>query len=92
MITDNGVIFDYVLLGKDADYSHYFVPDGIAIRGDKVIFLNENGYDSELEHAAKVFTEGQILIVESVKIGSYSSYYKFNHLPNFYNSVMFEKV
>ena len=69
-----------------------FTPPDFAGPGDKVMFLNEHGYDAQREQAAKIFEVGQVLTVESVDIGSYSSTYRFKGHKNSYNTVMFERL
>jgi len=94
-MTDNGVIYDYFIWDHEKQTYKFPLdnnPDWVAIRGDKVVFLNKNGYDSEREHAARVFEEGQILTVDTVRIGMSKSYYKFKNLQYEYNTVMFEKL
>ncbi|WP_263117474.1 hypothetical protein [Bacillus subtilis] len=61
--------------------------------GRKVYFLNENGYDMELEHARKTFDEGQVLTVKDIYVGGSSSYVEFVGYPNMkFNTVMFADV
>lgn len=58
--------------------------------GREVVFLNENGWDSEREHAAKLFTRGQVLTVKEIWVGRSSSKVEFVELPGkMFNTVMF---
>lgn len=61
-------------------------------KGRIVRFLNDNGYDSELEHARKFFKENQILIVEEIYVGRSNSKVKFENYEGLFNTVMFEDV
>lgn len=59
--------------------------------GRKVIYLNENGYDTEREVANKYFKENQMLTVSEIYVGRSSSTVEFVELPNYkFNTVMFE--
>ena len=60
--------------------------------GRKVKFLNENGHDWQLEEARKIFKEGQILEVEEIEVGGWSSKVKFADCDGWFNTVMFEDV
>lgn len=57
--------------------------------GDKMIFLNRNGYDSERERAASVFTAGKEYTVRDVSIGSWTTSLQFDEVEGRWNSVMF---
>ena len=80
--------------GMNDEYSWNFerFESDVPPRGRKVRFLNDNGYDSELEHARKFFKENQILIVEEIYVGRSSSKVKFENYEGFFNTVMFEDV
>lgn len=59
--------------------------------GDKVTFLDANGYEHELNTARKYFTKGESLTVKRIEIGAWSSYMEFEELPGKqFNTVMFE--
>ena len=59
-------------------------------KGRKVRFLNDNGYDSEREHASKLFKTGQILTVKEIYVGTFSSTVEFIEYPKEqFNTVMF---
>lgn len=60
--------------------------------GEFVTFMNENGYESQREQAAKHFTVGEVLEVEYVEIGNSSSAIKFKGIPGTWNSVMFKML
>jgi len=61
--------------------------------GRKVKYLQENGYDSDVEDANKYMTKGQILTVKEIYVGSWSSTVEFVELPDKeFNTVMFEDV
>ena len=66
--------------------------DPFAMPGEKVMFLNENGYDHQRQQASRIFEVGQVLVVEETNIGSFSSTYKFKNHKNHYNTVMFERL
>ena len=66
--------------------------DPFAMPGEKVMFLNENGYDHQRQQASRIFEVGQVLTVEEVNIGSFISTYKFKNHKNYYNTVMFERL
>lgn len=67
--------------------------DGSSPEGRKVVFLNENGWDGEREHANKFFTEGQVLTVKEIYVGRSSSEVEFEELPDKrFNTVMFADV
>ena len=66
--------------------------DGWAHKGDKVRFLNRNGYDHQLNEARALFKPGAILTVESVNVSSWTSYYQFRDVKGRFNTVMFEPV
>ena len=57
--------------------------------GDKMIFLNRNGYDAERERAAEAFETGQEYTVKSIDIGGWSSSICFEEVHGAWNSVMF---
>lgn len=58
--------------------------------GRKVVFLNENGYDVQREHARMFFKEGDILTVKEIYVGRSSSDVEFVEVPNQkFNTVMF---
>lgn len=67
--------------------------DGPEPYGRKVIFLNKNGYDAQLEVAARYFKPGQVLTVREIYVGRSSSTVEFVDLPRHsFNTVMFEDV
>lgn len=58
--------------------------------GTTVYFLNENGYDSQREEAAEIFTPGQALTVKRIDVGGWSSSVEFVEQPGkWFNTVMF---
>lgn len=62
-------------------------------KGEKVRFINQNGYDYELSYAREHMDEGHILTIKSVQIGDWRTFYEFEELPGkFYNSVMFVRL
>jgi hypothetical protein len=64
---------------------------GMADTGEKVIFLDQNGTQTELEMARKLLTKGQELTVVDVSIGGWASSYKFEETGNqWFNTVMFQ--
>jgi hypothetical protein len=58
--------------------------------GDKMRFLNRNGYDSELEAARKVFNTSDTYTVRGFDLGSLSSRITFQGISGRWNSVMFD--
>lgn len=60
-----------------------------AIPGDKIVFLNRNGYDAELAQAAAVFKEGETYTVQSLRVGGWKSEYTFEGIESSFNTVMF---
>lgn len=61
--------------------------------GTKVRFLNQNGHDYQREDALKYFAEGQVLTVDEIDVGSWSSSVKFQELPGkWFNTVMFGRI
>lgn len=65
-----------------------------AKKGDKVRFLNKNGYDWEPKNAIdKGLVKGGIYTVQSVEVGGWMSYVTLKEFPlRSYNTVMFEDV
>ena len=63
-----------------------------AQKGDRVIFLNENGYSRDLEQAIKCkLIPQQTYTVNSVKVGGWISYVELIELPEkWFNTVMFD--
>lgn len=61
-------------------------------KGDRVRFLNENGYDSERKEAAVILDEAKTYVVEFVNVGSWRTALKLEGVPGFFNSVMFASV
>jgi hypothetical protein len=59
-------------------------------RGDKMHFLNRNGYDGERTRAAEIFDTNQSYTVKSISIGSWSSLIYFEEVDGGWNSVMFD--
>ena len=58
--------------------------------GTVVYFLDENGYDSEREHAREHLVKGQVLTVSEIDVGGWSSSVEFEELPGkWFNTVMF---
>lgn len=63
---------------------------GIAPAGRQVLFLSENGRDSELERARKFFQRGELLTIKEIEVGMYSSEVEFDEYPGkTFNTVMF---
>ena len=61
-------------------------------KGDKVIFLDENGYDIQLENAKKCgLIKGEAYTINDVSIGSFKSEVNLVEFPNaWFNTVMFD--
>ena len=67
--------------------------DGEAPWGRKVIFINKNGWDYDLEHARRLLSEGDIVTVEEIYVGRSSSKVEFIEFPGeTFNTVMFEDL
>lgn len=61
--------------------------------GDKMRFLNENGYDVQLEQARQHFEVGKEYIVDAIVVSSFDHAIKFKEVPGtWFNGVMFELV
>lgn len=61
-------------------------------KGEKVRFMNKNGYDSEREKALKDIGLERIVTIVNCDIGSSSSTYTFEEVPGSWNTVMFDKM
>jgi hypothetical protein len=62
----------------------------VSPEGRKVLFLDDNGYDIEREHARKYFSKGDVLTVKEIYVGRNSSEVKFMECPGkLFNTVMF---
>lgn len=86
----DGGINTYICCG-DEMFGRY--KSGISPKGRKVIFLNDNGYDSEREYANLFFKENQILTVKEIYVGRSSSEVEFEEIPNKrFNTVMFQDI
>ena len=65
----------------------------VSPKGRKVIFLNDNGRDSERKRARKHFSKGQVLTVKEIYVGRSSSDVEFEEYPGRkFNTVMFADV
>lgn len=65
----------------------------MAAEGEKVIYLDENGYEGDRQCARHYFPAGTVLTVKRIKIGRSSSTYEFQEFPgNHFNTVMFKPV
>ena len=61
--------------------------------GTKVIFLNQNGTDYDLQNAREHFKEGDVLTVAKTEVGSWSTSVYFKEVPGVgFNSVMFQEA
>lgn len=58
--------------------------------GAKIRYTGEGGYDYQREAADKIFEVGQVLTVEGMEVGSWSSSVKID--GKWYNTVMFENI
>lgn len=58
--------------------------------GDKMRFLGQNGYQSELEAAMKIFTVGNEYTVHACDVQSFSHSVQFVGVKGHFNGVMFE--
>lgn len=67
--------------------------NGTPPKGRMVKFINDNGFDSDLEYAQKYFTEGQILEIKEIYVGRSSSTVEFVGLENLqFNTVHFVDI
>jgi hypothetical protein len=61
--------------------------------GDKMRFLNQNGYDYQRENARKAgFIEGEVYVVQSCDVGDFNHTIIFSGHPGEHNGVMFENI
>lgn len=58
--------------------------------GDKMRFLNRNGYDAELALAREKFEIGRDYTVKHFQLGDWTSFITFEEVPGSFNSVMFD--
>lgn len=91
---DSGHWYSLDYFGKEEELPSQPVEysNGIPEVGDKVRFLDANGYDAQLLRARERFYKGQILIVRSRDVGDWSSSLSFEGVEGNFNSVMFEIV
>ena len=62
-----------------------------AKNGDKVVYLDENGYEGDRNYARdKGFVKGQVYVVKYTDVGSSCTYVTFHDMVGSHNSVMFE--
>jgi hypothetical protein len=59
-------------------------------KGDKMVFLDRNGYDVERETARRVMQEGDVLTVKEFRLAAFSSSIVFEEVNGRFNSVMFD--
>lgn len=62
------------------------------IRGDRMKFLNANGYDSQREAAEKVFDMNKIYTVTGCVVEPWDHWVSFQDIPGVWNGVMFQRV
>lgn len=62
------------------------------MKGDKMRFIDRNGYDFERAEARIVFKAGAEYEVEDCKIGDWSHSVKFVGIDHTWNGIMFERV
>ena len=60
--------------------------------GQKVRFLNKNGYEYQLEKAKEAFNVDDEYTIKDCVVGMSSSYYKFEEVTGDWNTVMFEVI
>lgn len=63
---------------------------GFPRRGNRMRFLDQNGYDREREEARKVMKKGDVFTVKSCNVGRERSSMEFVELAGHWNTVMFE--
>jgi len=61
-------------------------------RGDRMRFLNRNGYDHELESARKLFRVRKHYTVVDCHVGDWHHSVAFEGVPGRHNGVMFRRV
>lgn len=62
-------------------------------KGRTVEFINDNGYDSELEYAQKYFNKGDVLVVKEIYVGRGNSKVEFINYDGLrFNTVHFVDV
>lgn len=66
------------------------VKSGWPKKGDKMKFLDRNGYDYQLKVARQVFTPGQIVTVKSIEVEASKHWITFEEVAGEFNGVMFE--
>ncbi len=90
MSLKGGLIIDN--FGKVIDYADRYA-GGAKPYERKVMFLNRNGYGLEMAEAQKYFSEGDVLTVNEIYVGSFSSYVEFVEVPFiWFNTAMFADV
>lgn len=61
--------------------------------GSKVVFINEGGWKGQLERYREIFIPfTDQLIIEKLDVRDWSSYYKFEGIGGWYNTVMFKPI
>lgn len=58
-------------------------------KGDRMRFLNQNGYDHDRIDALKVMKEGDVLTVKSIDVGEWHHTIEFEEVGGRHNGVMF---
>jgi len=92
MSLDGGLSM-YVDLSKKGELNWDRYNQKPSPEGRKVRFLDENGWDSDLEKARRFFNKGDILTVKEIYVGRSSSEVLFQEIPDkMFNTVMFEDV
>ena len=62
-----------------------------AKNGDKVVYLDDNGYEGDRNCARdKGFVKGQVYVVKYTDVGNSCTYVTFHDMVGSHNSVMFE--
>lgn len=68
----------------------YEVVDIYVTPGQKVFYLDENGYDSDREYARKFLSKHQELTILMSDVGGWRTEFQFEEVPGkWFNSVMF---
>lgn len=59
---------------------------------DRMRFLDEGGYPSDLAEARKHFAKGEVATVRDFHLGDWNSTVAFEGVPGWFNIVMFERL
>lgn len=87
----DGGLKEYIISSEDIEFKRH--NSDIPPKGRKVKFINEGGYECDLEYANKFFKEGQILTVSEIYVGRSYSKVEFKECEGkSFNTVMFKDI